>query len=243
MEVSYIRKNGKRLNVRKHVGKRLDHFTVTQGSCADDKHIYIAFERKPKKRRSHAIKIVRMNIETFKVEKVSNALKIGHANDMCIKDGILYITHSSGSSVIHRVDAKTLKKKKGITVGNAHYNGIACYGSGFILRVMGGNKLLIVNKRFHKVRTIHKEKEYKTSQGMTQKGGKIYIAYSHAQSDRNYVCEFNKNGNLIKRRKVPVYGELESCFLHDGQLWFTIYRKKKVNGKMKYMAYIAKEKP
>lgn len=240
MEVKYIRKGGARLDVRAEAGSQLSHFTVTQGATADKDHIYLAFERKAKKGRSQAIKIVRLNIHSFKVEKVSQALKIGHANDMCIKNGVLYVTHSAGSSAIHRIDAKTLKKMKDIELGKSHYNGIARYGSGFIVRVMGGNKLVILNKRWHKVRTI-KTKGYTTSQGMAQKGGIIYRVYSKGQSsDKNYLVTFDKRGKQIKRRRVEVTGELECVFLVDGVPWFTVYRKKKVNGKMKYMAYIAK---
>lgn len=238
----YIRRDGKRLDVRKLCGKKLDRFYVAQGSCTDGKYIYIAFERKARKRRPQAIKIVELNIHTFAVKKVSKALKIGHANDMCYRDGILYVTHSAGSSVVHRVDAVTLKKKKGVEVGSGHYNGIATYGSGYILRVMGGNKMMIVNKRWHKVKTIHKEKEYKTSQGMTQKGGLMYIAYSHAQSDKNRIRAFNMKGNMVESRKIAGTGELESCFIHDNCLWYIVYRKKKVKGKKKFMCYIGKEK-
>ena len=144
------------------------------------------------------------------------------------------------AGAIHRIDAKTLKKMKDIELGKSHYNGIARYGSGFIVRVMGGNKLVILNKRWHKVRTI-KTKGYTTSQGMAQKGGIIYRVYSKGQSsDKNYLVTFDKRGKQIKRRRVEVTGELECVFLVDGVPWFTVYRKKKVNGKMKYMAYIAK---
>lgn len=239
MKVDYVTKGGHKMDIRSHVGDKLKHFTVTQGACYGDGHLYMAFERKD----PHAIKIVKMRFPSLEVVKVSDPLYIGHANDMAYRKGILYVTHSAGSSVIHRVDAKTLTKKKGIKVGDAHYNGIATYGSGFILRVMGGSKMLIVNKRWHKVRTIKTEKTYTTSQGMVQKGGVIYRAYSKAQSkDKNFLVKFDKRGQVISRRRVEVTGELECVFLVDGQVWFTVYRKKRVKGKMRYYAYLAKER-
>lgn len=240
--MGYIRKNGKRLDVRELCGKRLRDFTVVQGSCTDGQYIYLAFERKARKSRSQAVKIVKLSITTFEVKKVSKALKIGHANDMCIRGRTLYVTHSAGESVVHRVDADTLEKESDIEVSNKEYNGIATYGSGYILRVMGGDKMLIVNKRWHKVRTIRTKKHYEVSQGMTQKGGIIYRAYSDYQSsDKNRIVTFDKRGRKLHKKTLDITGELESCFLHNGKLWVVVYRKKKINGKMKYMAYIAKE--
>ena len=247
LKISYIEgKNGKPLNIRKHVGEKLKHYTVTQGACSDGTNIYMVFERKE----PHRCKIVKLNFKTMGVVKVSGALKIGHGNDITYKDGVLYITHSKGSKVIHRVNAETLKKGKDIKVkipkklkskGIKYFNGIACYGSGFILRVMGGAGMLIVNKNFKGTRYFKTKENYNTSQGMDQKGGVIYRAYSKGQSsDKNYLATFDKKGNLLKRRRVDVTGEMESVFLINGAPYGTVYRKKNVDGKMKYKAYIFK---
>ena len=97
-------------NIRSLAGNALKYFTVTQGACSDDRYIYMVFERKPKGDRTHRCKVVVYDPTVKKVIMVSGALKLGHGNDMCIRDGVLYITHSEGAKVIHRVDAKTLKK-------------------------------------------------------------------------------------------------------------------------------------
>lgn len=224
--------------------KLLKHFTVAQGSCTDGKYIYIAFERKASKTHSQAIKIAKLTIDPIEVKTVSKPLKIGHANDMCIRDGILYITHSGKKKVIHRVDADTLKKKKKIKIKAKAdgFNGICCYGSGYILRGMGGQTMYVTNKNFNVTRTFKRQKAFSVSQGITMQGKNLVCTYSQLQSkDKNIVAWFDLHGKFLKKKKLEVMGELESVFVLDGKLHFVIYRKKKVDGKTKYYAYIVRE--
>ena len=251
--MEYIKKNGKPLDIRAHVGKTLKGFTVVQGSCTDGQNVYLIFERKKSKSASHRCKIVKMDIDSLKVVKVSQSLKLGHGNDMCHRDGILYVTHSEGSMVVHRVDAGSLKQKKGVKVtlpkklkGKkiAAFNGIAPYGSGFILRVMGGSGMLIVNRNFRGTRFFRTKTSYTTSQGMDHKGGKIYRTYSKLQSkDKNFLVTYDKKGLQISRERIPVVGELEGVFLVSGKPWFVVYRKKNVEGEKKYCAFIGTVHP
>ena len=206
----------------------LKHFTVTQGACTDGKYIYMVFERKRKKNQTHRCKIVVYDPEKEKVVKVSGALMIGHGNDLCYRDGILYITHSDGKKVIHRVDAKTLKKKKNIKV-KGYFNGIACYGSGFILRVMGGREMVITNKNFKITRRFKTNTNYKTSQGMTMDGKTILRGYSKLQSGENYLVEYSIKGVEKNRLKLKIAGELEGVFILNGKRYVTTYLRK--NGK------------
>lgn len=229
--------------IRSRAPKRLNHFTVPQGSCTDQKYIYIVFERKARNGYSHRCKIVKINSETMKIVRISKALKIGHGNDITYKDGILYITHSVGSKTIHRVNAKTLKKKEGIKVkvpskykGINAFNGISTYGKkGFILRVMGGRKMVITDEDFKVKRVFKTDTSYQTSQGMTTKGMTIIRAYSHLQSGRNYLVEYNVKGKQLKRKKINLKGEMESVFCIGEKTYVTTYIKK---GK-KRLAYIA----
>ena len=236
-----VKKVGK--EIRSRAPKRLNHFTVPQGSCTDQKYIYVIFERKPKNGRTHRCKIVKIDSETMKIVKISKALKIGHGNDITYRNGILYITHSAGAKTIHRVNAKTLKQKKGIKVkvpskykGIHAFNGISTYGKkGFILRVMGGAKMAITDEDFKIKRVFKTETSYKTSQGMTTKDMTIIRAYSHAQSGRNYLVEYSVKGKQLKRKKIGIKGEMESVFCIGDKTYVVTYVKK---GK-KRLAYIA----
>lgn len=231
-------------SIRKLAGDRLKHYTVTQGSCAGSKYIYMVFEQKPKNGRPHRCKVVKYDPGEKRIVKVSGALKVGHGNDICIRGHTLYITHSAGSKVIHRVDSRSLKQRKGIKVtipknlkkGIEAFNGIAVYGSGYLLRVMGGNKIAVLNKNWKIVKVIRTETNWKTSQGMTMDGKRLLRAYSHAQSGRNYLVWYSLKGEQKRRSKVKLGGEMEAVFVLDGQIYVTTYIK---DGK-KREAYIAK---
>ena len=230
-------------NIRKLAGDRLKHYTVTQGSCAGSKYIYMIFEQKAKKGRPHRCKVVKYDPAEKRIVKVSGALKVGHGNDICIRDHTLYITHSAGSKTIHRVDSRTLKQRKGVKVrvpkrfkGIKAFNGIASYGSGLLLRVMGGNKVAVVNSKFKIVNVFRTETNWTTSQGMTIQDRLLLRAYSHAQSGRNYLVWYSLKGEQKRRSKVKLGGEMEAVFVLDGQIYVTTY----IKDRKKREAYIAK---
>lgn len=233
-------------DIRSLAPKRLKHFTVPQGACTDGEYIYIAFEQKKKKGRPHRIKIVKLDAKTMKVVKVSGALKLGHANDLCVRNGIIYATHSAGSIIIHRVGAKSLKQKKGISVkvpkkyakkGIKEFNGIATYGkSGFLVRVMGGRGMAVLDHKMTVKRFFRTDTNYVTSQGMTTDGMTIVRAYSHGQSGKNYIVEYSVKGKEKSRHGVILDGEMECVFVLNGERYVTTYIK---DGK-KRKAYIAK---
>lgn len=233
-------------DIRSLAPKRLKHFVVPQGACTDGTYIYIVFEQKKKKGRPHRIKIVKLDAKTMKVVKVSGALKLGHANDLCVRNGIIYATHSAGAKTIHRVTAKSLKQKKGISVkvpkkyakkGIKEFNGIATYGKNrFLVRVMHGRGMAVLDKNMKVVRFFRTDTNYVTSQGMTTDGMTIVRAYSHGQSGKNYLVEYSPKGKEKSRHKVILDGEMECVFMLDGERYVTTYIK---DGK-KRKAYIAK---
>lgn len=244
MRVAYIRKDGLRLDVRKHAGKRLNTFTVTQGACSDGTNIYMAFERKRSGTHARAIKIVKMNADTMRVVAISGPLKVGHANDMTYRDGDLYITHSAGRKVIHCVDAVTLKKKGDIRVATNRalfFNGIAKFGNGFVLRNMMGTGMIVTDRSFREIRFFNADGGHPVSQSMEQYAGIMYRTYSVLQSeDKNFLVAFDMDGDVISDNKVEMRGELEACFMHKGELWFTSYRRKQIDGAWRFMAFIGK---
>jgi len=258
MKVTYLRNpsDKSRFDVRAAVGDKLKHYNVTQGACSDGRYIYVAFEQKEhkEKKREHRIKIVKLDPETRKILKVSAPLKLGHANDMCARGAFLYVTHSGTKKVIHKVNTSTLAKGKDIEIDvpkkyRKHitgFNGISTYGEAYLLRGMGGNYVLYLDKNF-KVSKIEKFtkpfKDKEDSQGMTYKDGIVYRAYSRLQSaKKNFICKFSKVGKLVSKSKVEIKGELENIFFIGDKLYGMVYRKKKKDGKTHYMSYIFKVK-
>lgn len=244
VNVEYVRKDGLRLDIRKQAGKRLNCFWVTQGACSDGTYIYMAFERRRMNGHPRAVKIVKIDSNTMKVVAISGPLKVGHANDMTYRRGSLYITHSAGRKVVHCVDAVTLKKKVDIRVGTAmalFFNGIAKYGDGYVLRNMFGSGMIVTDRDFREVRCFNADGGHDVSQSMEQADEVMYRTYSVRQSeDKNFLVLFDMNGRVIKDYKVEMRGELEACFMHKGELWFTSYRKKVINGTLRFMAFIGR---
>lgn len=246
----YRDKKGDPINVRS-LTKKLGAFQVTQGSTSDGRNIYMVFERRHHNGCSRRCRIVKLDAATLELKQVSDELRIGHGNDMAYRDGILYVTHSFGNKRIHRVDAKTLTQIEGIEVTIPSklnrkrircFNGIACYGKGYILRVMGGAGILVVDENFQGVRYYRTSRMYKTSQGMDQKDRVIYRAYSNLQSsDKNFLVTFDDDGNLLNRERLDLTGEMESVFFVGDQLCGTVYRRTKDSaGRQRYADYVYK---
>lgn len=239
MEVKIIGKE-----IRKLAGKKLSHYSVTQGACSDGTYVYMVFERKKTSKYSHRCKIVKLDLENFKIIKVSGALKIGHGNDIAFLKNKLYITHSEGSKTIHIVDSKTLKQLKGKKVkvpkkfkGISAFNAIAPYGKDkLILRVMGSKKLAIIDSSFKIKKVFKTETSYTTSQGMETLKLTVIRAYSKLQSGKNYLVTYNLKGKELSRKKIPIKGEMESVFRIENQLYVTTY----VRSGKKREAYIGK---
>lgn len=233
-------------DIRKLAGKKLNHYTVTQGACCDSGRVFMVFEQKANKakKRPHRCKIAVYDMDKGTVLRVSGALKLGHGNDITIRDGILYVTHSEGSKTVHRVRVSDLKQIKGIKVKIPkkfkskkikEFNGISVYGSGFLLRVMGGSGMVVTNKNLKVTRFFRCKPNYKTSQGMTVDGKTIIRAFSKLQDGNNYLVEYSIKGEQKTRLKAKIEGEMESVFLYNGKKYVTTYLKEKG----KYKAFIA----
>lgn len=258
MKVNYISRNGKKYDIRGHVGKALTHYNVTQGTCSDGVYIYMCFEQKTNKEkgRPHRIKIVKMVAETLKVIKVSAPLNLGHGNDLTYRDGTLYVTHSAGAKVIHTVSAKTLKKGKDIkiTIPNplkgcskeqrkkiTAFNGICKVGSGYALRITANKGFLYLDKNFKVKHYTKYSTDHKTAQGTTANDKQMVRAFSSLQSDnKNFIVTYKFNGKEKKKISLDVLGEMECVFYVGQELWGSIYRKKKKQGKMNYYAFLFK---
>ena len=227
------------MNIRKIVGKAVKKHRVAEGACYSGGYYYFSFGNLRKKKTI----IVKMT-KDLKVVKISSPLKVGHCNDMCERDGILYITHSGKKNVIHRVNAKTLKKLENTKVKgykNGRFNAITCFGNGFMLKQMASKKIIITDKKFNYLHTVKLSETMKLGQGMTWAKGKLYRASSVKQSRKNYICVYSSKGKLLDRIHYNHKGELEDVMMVDGKLMLYIHRKKKTKkGKKKFKALLKK---
>ena len=236
------------MELREHIGKPVKNHRVIEGGCYDRGVYYLMFGNMKKK----TTVIVKLKAGSEKeVLGASEPLKVGHANDCCVKGGIVYITHSGGRGVIHRVSAHTLEKLPDIKIKGCEggFNGISCMGNGFILKKIGSRKCYIFDggwnikkhkegKHKGKPKTITLSSTMKVGQGMTWHKGKLYRGSSVGQSKRNWVCVYNSKGKLVKKYHYKHKCELEDVFVVDGKIKISIYKKPKKKGKRRFQAFI-----
>ena len=228
------------MELREHVGKKLEHHRVLEGGCYH-KGCYFMIFGNMKHKTSRIVKFKAGKEK--KVLKVSDVLRIGHGNDCCVRDGILYITHSGKSNAIHRVDADSLKKLPDVTVTGCRggFNGICCMGKGYLVKKMSSRKVYVLDNNFRCRSTITLSNTMKVGQGMTWHDGKLYRASSVGQSRKNYVCVYDSKGRPLKKLHYDHTCEIEDVMIVDGRIKVSIYRKRGKKRK-KYEAFIRKLK-
>lgn len=229
------------MDLRKHIneatGGALNHHRVLEGSCLYGGVYYLMFGNMSKK--TTIICKVKQGVEK-KVLGVSKVLKVGHANDCCVRGNIIYITHSGSKSVIHRVSAASLKKMSDVKVKGCKggFNAISCFGDGFIVKKMASHKCYVLTDTFRYRKTIKLSKTYTVGQGMTWENGRLYRASSTGQSTNNRVAVYNAKGKLLKVYKFKHKCEVEDVYVDGKRLIVAYYKKHKVNGKKSFEAYL-----
>lgn len=226
------------MELRKHIGKAVSKYRVLEGGCYYKGTYYLCFGNMRKK----TTVIVKLKAGKEKrVLGVSKPLHVGHANDCCVRHGILYITHSGKSNRIHRVSTASLKRLEDIKVKgcNGGFNGISCMGKGFLVKKMASRKCFVLDDHFRYKSTITLSKTLKVGQGMTWHDGKLYRASSVGQSHKNYVAVYNSKGDLLKTKHYDHKCELEDVmFNHNGKMVLAVYRKRRVSGTTTFQAFL-----
>ena len=222
------------MELRKHIGKAVNKYRVLEGGCYYKGTYFLCFGNMTTR------KTVIVKLKAGKEKRVlgvSKPLHVGHANDCCVRHGILYITHSGKSNRIHRVSTASLKKLEDIKVTGCKggFNGISCMGKGYIVKKMASRKCFVLNDKFQYKSTIKLDKTYKVGQGITWHDGKLYRASSVRQSTQNYITVYNSKGVVTHRYHINEKCELEDVmFNRHGHLIASIYKKS--HGK--YEAYL-----
>ena len=226
-----------REHINKATGGALKDHRVIEGACFHDGIYYLCFDNISK----GTCVVCKVKAGAQKeVIGASKPLKIGHANDCCVRDGIIYVTHSGSKSVIHRVSADTLEKLSDIKVKGCDggFNGISCMGKGYIVKKMHTRKCYVLDANFKRKKTITLSKTRKDGQGMTWVDGKLYRGASQLQSTKNYISVYNSKGKCIKEYHYKHKMELEDVFVFGGTIKAIFYKKYKKKGKKHFEAHI-----
>ena len=235
------------MDIREHINKvtggALKHHRVIEGGCNHGGVYYLMFGNMAEK--TTIVCKVKEGTEK-KVLGVSKPLKVGHANDCCIRGGVVYITHSGEKNVIHRVSAHTLEKLPNIYVTGCKggFNAITCFGSGFLVKKMASRKCYVLDDMLRYKKTITLSSTMKVGQGMhwDKKRARLLRASSIGQSKKNYVCEYKASGKLVEKHHYDHKCELEDVMVNSaGDIIVTIY-KKTGKKKKKFEAFIRKLK-
>lgn len=104
-----------------------------QGGCTDGTYIYRAMVEHDDK----PAKLQKLDMQGNVILEKTNT-SYGHANDMtyCSKDKLLYIAHSSSTSIVYKVDPNTLELVDTINIGKTIWG--LTYNASYDLFVLGG---------------------------------------------------------------------------------------------------------
>jgi hypothetical protein len=239
--MTLLKKDGKRFELYTPAGQKLYGYDTLQGACANGGYGYFALYN----RNVEKCKIVKVNLTTMKVVKVSKALPVYHANNLTYntKKNLIVATcckvkgkravfiYPKTLTVAYSKDIalKTTKKiPKSVVRSYKGFTAIAynakhdCY----VGRLRGNNNVIIFNGSMKPVRyvVLKGKRTYLLNQGMESVGDYIYDVRSFKGKYKySAVTVHTMSGKYVKTIKFP-FGykpgtELE-CIFHDGDRFY-----------------------
>ncbi|OLR54825.1 hypothetical protein BHK98_01240 [Hornefia porci] len=252
--VTYLKKNGRALNVRELAERKLWGYYTTQGACSDGNYVYMAFVLRRDNYRY--AKIMKIRLRDLTCDRVSGRLAIGHANDMtydperrelittaCNKGtgSKLYVDRISASNLKHLERRKIRIPASVRGAGGARLRSVRGFSAvqydgqsrQFYLKIWGQRAFFVLDRDF-RIKSYFIApgvRQDVTAQGISVHKGRFLRAYSKAQSsDRNLVISSEGTGGKPKTTRLEVTGELESLFSVGEDLYGTIHRRYRDRG-------------
>ena len=175
-----------------------------QGGCSDGTYIYRCMVKEDEENT-----IIQKLDMTGKVLLEKTNYPYGHANDMtyCSKDGLLYIAHSSSTSIVYKVDPTTLDYVGQVNVGASIW-GIDYNATDdvFVLGNVGASYLSVYTYDFDFMYRIKMQNAYSglVRQGITSTENYIFVNLDNtygAVIENNYgsrIMVYTWNGMFVK---------------------------------------------
>lgn len=164
-----------------------------QGACTDGTYIYRALVEHD----DQATKLQKLDLQgNIVLEKTDTVY--GHANDMtyCSKDGLLYIAHSSSTSIVYKVDPNTLTLVDTIDIGRTIW-GID-YNATYDLFVLGGVGDAYISVYTYNFSFMYRIKESNAYTGLVRQGLTCTDNYIFVALDNAYGTVLdNEKGSRI----------------------------------------------
>lgn len=174
-----------KLELRRAAKQKVPGYDTVQGSCYGNGYAYFVLENRNVKSSGKRCKIIKVNLKTKKVVKVSKGLKLNHGNDMTFdtKRNRLVVAHSTplpkkvsivnpntlkvtGTATVQLPDSIEGISKKTLKSYKKSYNGFGAiaYNSKhdqFVVCLRGTSfhHLMVLDKNFNPVRFIWLPKE------------------------------------------------------------------------------------
>lgn len=203
-----------------------------QGGCVYGPYIYRAMVKEDDE--PAIIQKIRITDGTIVTERSERAY--GHCNDLFVKNGYLYVLHSSSTNILYKLDLETLGYIETITSGPTRwgqaYN--ATDGVDIIGTVGSAYFSLYINGEF-----FYRIKPDNAFSGLVRQGIFCTENYIGVVLDNAYgavienekgsrVMFYTYNGMFIKSVYVPI-AEIEWADYVDGKLYFGTYEGRDKN--------------
>lgn len=243
-KVKILKRNNKVFELRSAAKQKLYQYDVLQGSCTDGTYSYYLLLNK----NVTLCKVVKVRHSTMKVAAVSDAMYVGHGNDMTYNSDkkCLVVAQSTGNvpKALISIDAKTLKiiENKRITIPTklagasyagtkaiSGFNGIA-YSSKrkqYVTLLRGSHNFVILDSEMNPIQYVKaSKKNYYLTQGIDATDDYILVAQSPYTANQvyNIITVYDWDGNYISKINVKRGYEIESIFHIGSKYYAGFYR-------------------
>lgn len=210
----------------KFLVSKIDTIKTSQGGGTDGKYFYQALIKKDTQTNevNNIVKIVKTDLETGKVVKISEDLSLNHANDITYnpKIGKLVVVHNNPyRDRISFVDPETLEvtetKMIGMKIYSIAYN--ATYDR-YVVGLSGGQTFTILDSEFRKISSSAFQPTPLTTgyitQGMECDDQFIYFVLYK----QNVITVYDWSGNFVSLITLDIKSiEPENVFIYKDELY------------------------
>lgn len=204
-----------------------------QGACTDGTYIYRALVSED----ALPTLMQKINLATGVIELEALNNSYGHANDMCYKDGKLFIAHSSSTNIVYEVDAATFNliatHELPLTIWGISYDPVND------LFIFGGVGSAFFSVYYPNFDFMYRIKPQNAFYGMVRQGihadkNYIYVALDNAYGAKidnkkgSRIMVYTWNGIFVKSINIDI-AEIEWCFEHNGYMYIGTYEGRDVN--------------
>ena len=240
--MTLIKKGSAAFDYRIAAGQKLYKYDTLQGACANKGFAYLTLYN----RTVEKCKIVKVNLKTLAIVKVSKPLRVYHANNLTyntrknllvatccqVKKKRVVMINPNTLKVVSKKTIKLSKKVKNLPKKvRKKYKGFTAIAYNekhdcYVGRLRYSNNVVIMNNKLKPIRyvVLQGKRPYLLNQGMESVGDYIYDVRSFKGKNKYCMVTIHTmSGKFVREVKFP-YGaapgnELQ-CIFHDGKQYY-----------------------